>query len=223
MTHEGTRQGDSTTVWSYSPKPTPQQLGRSAPAYPDYLTSLYLTVEGSPCLSTRRPTTTSGCRAFVRNPRLRAYQPLYTQARDLVGTPTNPYTAVVAIESWFRSGSDFVYDERPPVRRGTPALVHACGRSGGYCQHFAGAMAVMLAPSGFGPRCGRIHVGPLRRNGRWIVADRNATWVEAWFDGFGWLPFDPTPGRGQLGGSYTASSLLRSCGLSPGGGRRGSG
>jgi hypothetical protein len=45
-------------------------------------------------------------------------------------------------------------------------------------------------------------------NERWIVADRNAhTWVEAWFDGFGWLPFDPTPGRGQLGGSYTASSL----------------
>jgi hypothetical protein len=44
--------------------------------------------------------------------------------------------------------------------------------------------------------------------GRWLVADRNAhTWVEVWFRGYGWLAFDPTPGRGQLGGSYTASSL----------------
>jgi hypothetical protein len=43
----------------------------------------------------------------------------------------------------------------------------------------------------------------------WTVADTNAhTWVEVWFDGYGWLPFDPTPGRGRLRGSYTASSLF---------------
>jgi hypothetical protein len=27
-----------------------------------------------------------------------------------------------------------------------------------------------------------------------------------WFRGYGWLPFDPTPGRGHLSASYTASS-----------------
>jgi hypothetical protein len=43
----------------------------------------------------------------------------------------------------------------------------------------------------------------------WTVADTNAhTWVEAWFAGFGWLPFDPTPGRGRLRAEYTASSLF---------------
>jgi hypothetical protein len=42
----------------------------------------------------------------------------------------------------------------------------------------------------------------------WTVTDRNAhTWVEVWFRGFGWLPFDPTPGRGRLAGPYTSSSL----------------
>jgi hypothetical protein len=42
----------------------------------------------------------------------------------------------------------------------------------------------------------------------WNVNDRNAhTWVEVWFRGYGWLPFDPTPGRGNLGGPYTASSF----------------
>ena len=32
--------------------------------------------------------------------------------------------------------------------------------------------------------------------GRWLVMDRDAhAWVEVWFPGYGWLPFDPTPGR----------------------------
>jgi hypothetical protein len=43
---------------------------------------------------------------------------------------------------------------------------------------------------------------------RWTVTDHDAhAWVEVWFAGWGWLPFDPTPGRGQLGGSYSTSSL----------------
>jgi len=41
----------------------------------------------------------------------------------------------------------------------------------------------------------------------WLVTDHDAhTWVEAWFPRYGWLPFDPTPGRGSLAASYTASS-----------------
>jgi hypothetical protein len=40
------------------------------------------------------------------------------------------------------------------------------------------------------------------------VYDRNAhTWVEVWFPGYGWLSFDPTPGRGNLSGPYTSSSI----------------
>ncbi len=47
---------------------------------------------------------------------------------------------------------------------------------------------------------------PVKR--RWTVVDRDAhTWVEVWFRGFGWVPFDPTPGRGTLDGSYSAASL----------------
>ena len=53
------------------------------------------------------------------------------------------------------------------------------------------------------------------------MADRNAhTWVEVWFDGFGWLPFDPTPGRGQLGATYTSSSLSFDLDAVPRAGRR---
>ena len=39
------------------------------------------------------------------------------------------------------------------------------------------------------------------------MTDHDAhTWVEAWFRGYGWLPFDPTPGRGTLSSRYSASS-----------------
>jgi len=41
----------------------------------------------------------------------------------------------------------------------------------------------------------------------WEVSDHDAhTWVEVWFRGYGWLPFDPTPGRGHLSGTYSSTS-----------------
>jgi len=36
---------------------------------------------------------------------------------------------------------------------------------------------------------------------------RRAHLVEVWFRGQGWLPFDPTPGRGDLDGAYSAASV----------------
>ena len=41
----------------------------------------------------------------------------------------------------------------------------------------------------------------------WVVTDHNAhAWVEVVVPGYGWLAFDPTPGRGSLTGNYSASS-----------------
>jgi hypothetical protein len=41
----------------------------------------------------------------------------------------------------------------------------------------------------------------------WVVTDHNAhAWVEVWFPKFGWLPFDPTPGRGRLAATYSVYS-----------------
>jgi transglutaminase-like putative cysteine protease len=212
IAREQLTRGDSYTVQSYVPQPTPQQLGRSRAVYPPYLAELYLVLEESVLPPFGAPDRERLLQQrFERNPRLREYAEVYRQARDVVGNPTNPYTAVVALERWFRTAGDFTYDEQPPLRRTRPPLASfVLSTRRGYCQHFAGAMAVMLRQLGIPARVaagftsGRYE----SESGRWLVADRNAhTWVEAWFDGFGWLPFDPTPGRGQLGATYTASSL----------------
>jgi hypothetical protein len=47
---------------------------------------------------------------------------------------------------------------------------------------------------------------------RWVVTDHDAhAWVEVWFRGYGWLPFDPTPSigrpeRGELSAPYARES-----------------
>ena len=92
----------------------------------------------------------------------------------------------------------FRYDERPaPPDAGEVPLEHFLFETkAGYCQHFSGAMALMLRFGGVPARVatGFSPGGFRRRQGEWVVRDRDAhSWVEAWFDGIGWVTFDPTP------------------------------
>ena len=73
------------------------------------------------------------------------YQELWNQAKRLRAGARTPYGAVVAIETWLRSTGGFTYDESPPATGGLPPLAHFVSEGKrGYCQHFAGAMALML-------------------------------------------------------------------------------
>jgi hypothetical protein len=77
----------------------------------------------------------------------------------------------------------------------------------GYCQHYAGAMALMLRTLGIPARVAVGFTEGTWHAGVWTVTDQQAhAWVEAWFAGYGWLPFDPTPGRGTLSAVYTLAS-----------------
>jgi len=139
------------------------------------------------------------------------HERLYEQALRVVGSAPTPYLAVVALEQWFRSTGGFTYNELPPRPSGKepPLVEFVLETREGYCQHYAGAMALMLRMLGVPSRVAAGFVsGELdERTGVWTVVDRDAhTWVEVWFPRFGWLPFDPTPGRGSLGGGYSVSA-----------------
>jgi protein-glutamine gamma-glutamyltransferase len=212
------RRGQSWTVQSYAPRPTPKQLARarlprelpnsSLGRYIEVGSTLDLPTFGSP----GRAAEVEELFASERfGPFYADYRPLYQAARRVAGGVQSPYAAVIALETWFRSSGEFAYDEQPPaIRPGRPALVEFVQRTRrGYCQHYAGAMALMLRYLGIPAR---VAVGFTSgtyndEKRRWTVTDHNAhAWVEVWFEGWGWLPFDPTPARGQLSGPYSYAS-----------------
>jgi hypothetical protein len=97
----------------------------------------------------------------------------------------------------------------PPPSGAHPLRDFVLHTKRGYCQHFAGAMALMLRYLGIPARVAEGFVSgaydPATHT--WTVTDHDAhAWVEVWFAGYGWLPFDPTPGRGFLSAGYSVSS-----------------
>jgi transglutaminase-like putative cysteine protease len=206
--------GAEYTAWGYAPDPTPAKLAKSPAFYPREiaLDGRYLGLPHGgavPAFGTAEHALWASA-YFNTNQEGRRYRPLYQVAIRLAGNAKNPYAAAVALEAWFRSAGRFVYDEHPPRARNIPPLVQFVTRTKrGYCQHFAGAMALMLRYLGVPSRVAAGFASGSYDDERkqWTVYDRDAhTWVEVWFNGYGWLPFDPTPGRGTLGAPYTTSS-----------------
>ncbi len=203
--------GDEYTVWSYQPQPTPRQLARLEARYPALVKAIDLRV--APHV-TAPPFGKPGreeqvAKIFENSYVARQYKGVYATAKRVVGEPLTPYAAALELEAWFRAGG-FRYDETPPqVAGAAPLVAFVLQTRRGYCQHFAGAMALMLRYLGIPARVAAGFTSGTydEKKGEWSVTDHDAhTWVEAWFPRYGWLPFDPTPGRGELEGPYTASS-----------------
>ena len=194
--------GQRYTVWSYAPRPEPAQLARVEAAYPatlDRFLDLGRT-RVEPFGAAGRDARVDALFDDERYVALWPYEQLWDEARRLRAGARTPYGAVVAIETWLRTTGGFAYDESPPATR-RPAAARALRRrgQGGYCQHFAGAMALMLRFLGIPARVAAGFTSGKPEDGGWTVTDHNAhAWVEVWFPDYGWLAFDPTPGRGTL-------------------------
>ena len=206
----GLKRGQTYTVYSYAPRPGAAELAGLPADYPAEL-ERFLDVGrtrvdafGTP----GRDQLVDGLFEDERYLALWPYEAMWERARLLRADARTPYGAVVAIETWLRETGGFTYDESPPTPAGAPPLAHfvADGKRG-YCQHFAGAMALMLRMLGIPARVAAGFTSGKYEDGGWTVTDHNAhAWVEVWFPGYGWLPFDPTPGRGSLTANYSASS-----------------
>jgi transglutaminase-like putative cysteine protease len=207
---DGFERDEHYRVWSFAARPTPEQLASVKPAYPAALTkrgreldvgAATLPAFGAPDRDLRVSRLLTG--------RLQPYAQLYARARSVAGETASPYAAVVALEAWFRSTGGFSYSERPRSIPGMPPLVgFVVETKNGYCQHFAGAMATMLRLLGIPARVAVGFSPGHYRQGEWRVTDHEAhAWVEVWFKGYGWLPFDPTPGRARISGTYSSTAL----------------
>ena len=196
--HQNLPRGFRYTVWSYTATPSAAALRRSPPAYPQRLSDDGMLDVGRgvnmPAFGT--PDRAGGVQALLTvNPELNPYVPLARLADEVAGRARTPYDAVARLENWFVASGQFRYSNHPLVIK--PALVgFVTTTHEGYCQFFAGAMALMLRYLGIPARVAVGFAGGKTEGDHrvWLVSDRNAhAWVEAWFKGYGWLPFDPTP------------------------------
>lgn len=115
------------------------------------------------------------------------------------GAATNFDKAVALVEYFTAADSPFRYSLETAPGSGDDALVEflTVGRAG-YCEQYASAMAVMLRTQGVPARVAVGFTAGTEGSSDGTdfrsVSTRDAhAWVEAWFPGYGWTTFDPTP------------------------------
>ncbi len=125
-----------------------------------------------------------------------AYARTWALARRLRRASRSPYDYVTRVGALLRRPA-FRYTERPPpVGRRAPLEAFLFDTHAGYCQQYSGAMALLLRMGGVPARVasGFSPGGRQSSTGEWVVRDTDAhSWVEASFDGIGWVTLDPTP------------------------------
>jgi transglutaminase-like putative cysteine protease len=133
------------------------------------------------------------------------------QVRDLVSTitagKTGPYERARAISDFFADPANhFTYSLQTSGGDSGSDLVDFLTNRTGFCQQYAAAMGVMLRLARVPARVvlGYTHQ-PANSAGTFKVTTNDAhAWVEAYFSGVGWIPFDPTPLSGAAGTRATA-------------------
>jgi transglutaminase-like putative cysteine protease len=110
------------------------------------------------------------------------------------GEKTN-YDKAAALQAWFRS--EFTYDLTVRSGHGGSALMEFINDKRGYCEQFAATMAIMARSLDIPARVA-IGYMPGERIGdnKYIVSAHDAhAWPELYFDGYGWVRFEPTPAQ----------------------------
>ena len=143
-------------------------------------------------------------------------------ADTVAGSGSTPYDKAMAIQKYLRS-AEFTYSLQSPVQggydgNGLSVLADFLNQKSGYCIHYASAMAVMARLEGIPSRIA-VGYAPGRLTGATVsVAGQGAlpeyevdardahAWPELYFQGLGWVPFEPTPSRGVVPDYATETS-----------------
>ncbi len=120
-------------------------------------------------------------------------------AQQVTAQATTPYDQARILQDWFRT--NFKYSLTVQRGESNNAMINFLSIRKGYCEQFSGTFAAMARSLGLPTRVVvGFTPGQLGADGLYHVASRHAhAWDEVWFDGYGWVLFDPTPGRGAPG------------------------
>ena len=122
-------------------------------------------------------------------------------AREATSGAATHYEQALALQNFFREDGGFTYSTDVPAGQGESAIDDFLDNRIGYCEQFSGAFAAMARSLGIPAR---VAVGYTwgdedpANPGTFQVLGRNAhAWPEVYLGEFGWVPFEPTPGRGN--------------------------
>jgi transglutaminase-like putative cysteine protease len=150
---------------------------------------------------------------FVRPP-ANVPEIVRTTADSVTSNSRTAFEKAMALQRFLRS-ADFTYSLESPIQggydgNGLSVLADFLTQKSGYCIHFASAMAVMARVEGIPSRIA-VGYAPGRLTGATVfvpgqgalpefeVDARDAhAWPELYFQGLGWVPFEPTPSRGVV-------------------------
>ncbi len=164
--HAVSRYEASSDLW----KPAPETLQDAGHTYPAGIADTYL--------------------------RLRAIDPRVRQlARQVTASDKTAFDKAAALENYLRTKYQYTLD-LPQTAPADPIANFLFERRQGHCEYFASAMAVMLRSLGIPSRVvNGFHSEEFNDlTGNYVVRAKDAhSWVEAYFPGYGWQTFDPTP------------------------------
>jgi hypothetical protein len=125
------------------------------------------------------------------------------EALRVTGASESPYAKAMVLMTYLR-GAPFQYSTEVQRGHSNDAMVDFLFTTKtGYCEQFAGTYAAMARAIGIPSRVvvgftkgTRDNSVPANEPALFRVNGEHAhAWVELWFEGFGWVTFDPTPNR----------------------------
>jgi transglutaminase-like putative cysteine protease len=134
-----------------------------------------------------------------------SYDSLRTQAQSIVRGAKTPLAKAIALQDYLADGS-YKYTLSAQTVLSAQGLARFLNvTKAGYCQQFSFAMAVLARLIGIPSRVayGFTSGTPTGTN-TWQVTTHDAhAWPELYFQGYGWLRFEPTPGGAAGQGTAT--------------------
>jgi transglutaminase-like putative cysteine protease len=116
-------------------------------------------------------------------------------ARTITDDALTEYDKAMALQQWFRQDGHFTYSTDAPADAGGDAVAEFLVARKGFCIQFSSAMAVMARSLGIPARIGVGFLPGRPSTNGWrsvLLTDAHA-WPELYFDGVGWVRFEPTP------------------------------
>jgi protein-glutamine gamma-glutamyltransferase len=123
-------------------------------------------------------------------------------AAQITASASNNYDKAAALETYLSTQFGYTL-QLPSTPPHDPLANFLFERKRGHCEYFASAMAVMLRTLKIPSRVvNGFRTGEFNDvTSQYVVRASDAhSWVEAYFPGYGWISFDPTPPSGTIAG-----------------------